>query len=133
MSAKKKIFISYRYDDDRNYKNLLNAWDKNTQFDFHINDRSADVTINSTNAATIKGVLTQKIGEVNYFMVLIGKHTKKCDWVNWEIQKAKELNKKIIAVKIHSKNKTPLLLYRSGVIWVNSFRFESIRLALKKA
>ena len=32
--AKRKIFVSYDYDNDRHYKNILLAWDKNREFDF---------------------------------------------------------------------------------------------------
>lgn len=52
--AKKKIFISYDYDNDKKSKNLLKAWDANENFDFSFSDQSADVSINSTNASTIK-------------------------------------------------------------------------------
>ena len=48
--AKKKIFVSYDYDNDRHYKNLLLAWDTNRVFDFGFSDQSADVSIQSTNA-----------------------------------------------------------------------------------
>ncbi len=39
--AKKKVFISYDYDKDRHYKNLLLAWDANSEFDFNLSDQSA--------------------------------------------------------------------------------------------
>ena len=42
--AKRKIFISYDYDNDRNYKNMLLAWDKNQEFDFGFSDQSADIS-----------------------------------------------------------------------------------------
>ena len=32
--AKKAIFISYDYDNDKHYKNMLLAWDANKEFDF---------------------------------------------------------------------------------------------------
>ena len=54
--AKRKVFISYDYVNDRHYKNLLLAWDSNKQFDFSISDYSADVSINSTKASAIKSV-----------------------------------------------------------------------------
>ena len=59
--AKKSIFISYDYDNDRAYKNLLLAWDKNSDFDFGFNDQSADVSIDSTDASVIKRAISAKI------------------------------------------------------------------------
>jgi len=49
--AKKKVFISYDYDHDKHYKNLLLAWDKNSEFDFSFYDTSVDVSVDSTDAA----------------------------------------------------------------------------------
>jgi len=48
--AKKKIFISYDYDNDKHYKNLLVAWDKNNLFDFSFYDASVDVSVDSEDA-----------------------------------------------------------------------------------
>uniref|UniRef100_UPI0040470D32 TIR domain-containing protein n=1 Tax=Roseivirga sp. TaxID=1964215 RepID=UPI0040470D32 len=131
--AKKKVFISYDYDNDRHYKNLLLAWDGNKQFDFSISDHSADVSINSTRAATIKGVLTRKIDECPRFLVIVGTHTHKSNWVKWEIEKAHSLGKKIIAVKTDRSNTTPSELYGIGVSWAMSFTLLSISNAINNA
>ena len=93
--AKKSIFISYDYDNDRAYKNLLLAWDKNSDFDFGFNDQSADVSIDSTDASVIKRAISAKINSASYFLCLVGKYTKNSSWVKWEINKAVELNKRI--------------------------------------
>ena len=132
MAKKRKVYISYHYDTDRHYKNLLLAWNKNKNLDFHMRDQSADLSVNSAEAPVIKRILTEKIGQGNYFMVLIGKVTKKCEWVKWEIAKAKELEKKIIAIKIHPENKGPAELYGAGAAWALNFRLEAINAAMNK-
>ena len=43
---KHTVFISYAYDHDRHYKNLLLAWDKNKEFDFTFYDSSVDGEFN---------------------------------------------------------------------------------------
>lgn len=48
--SKKKVFISYAYDHERHYKNLLLAWDRHRDFDFSIRDHSTDVSVNSEQA-----------------------------------------------------------------------------------
>ena len=131
--AKKSIFISYDYDNDRAYKNLLLAWDKNSDFDFGFNDQSADVSIDSTDASVIKRAISAKINSAPYFLCLVGKYTKNSSWVKWEINKAVELNKKIIAVKVDSQNETPLELYGIGAKWAMSFTFDSIKKAIDEA
>ena len=91
--AKKKIFVSYDYDNDRTYKNLLLAWDKNSEFDFAMSDQSADVSIESDDAAAIKRAISAKINAATYFLCIIGTKTSKSEWVAWEIEKAKDLSK----------------------------------------
>lgn len=130
MGNKKKVFISYDYENDRHYKNLLLAWDANTQFDFYISDYSADVSINSTDAGAIKSTLSRYINQCTVFLVIVGKNTAKSSWVKWEIEKAVELGKKIIAVKTDRDNETPTELYGVGASWALSFTQEAITKAL---
>jgi hypothetical protein len=126
MANKKRVFISYDYENDKHYKNLLLAWDKNKQFDFYISDYSADISINSTNANAIKSVLSRYINQGTIFLVIVGTKTHKSNWVRWEIEKAVELNKKIVAVKTDRSNKVPDELYGIGASWAMSFTHESI-------
>ena len=36
--AKKKVFVSFDYEKDRNYYFLLKAWDSNSDFEFTMTD-----------------------------------------------------------------------------------------------
>lgn len=126
----KSVFVSYDFDNDKHYKNLLVAWDANDEFDFSFEDTSCDCSVNSTDAAAIKRVISQKISSSTHFLCLVGTQTWKSDWVTWEIEKAVELGKKIVAVKITSTNQTPTALYGVGAEWAMSFTFESIKKAL---
>ena len=131
--AKKKIFIGYDYYNDKHYKNLLLAWDSNREFDFALSDQSADVSIQSTNALAIKRAISAKINSATYFLCLVGKNTSRSSWVAWEIEKAKELKKKLVAVKISSGNTTPSELFGTGASWAMSFTFNAIKKAVEKA
>lgn len=133
MANKKQVFVSYQYDRDRHYKNLLMAWNNNTLFDFQMRDQSADLSVNSLDASTIKRSISAKINKGNYFIVLVGKTTRKCEWVKWEIEKAKELKKKIIAVKLDRRNKAPDELYGAGAKWAYCFKLNAISNAINKA
>jgi len=131
--AKKKIFVSYDYDNDKHYKNLLLAWDANNKFDFSMYDHSVDVSVDSTNAAAIKRVISARINESTYFLCIVGSKTHKSDWVAWEIAKAIELEKKIVAVKVDSSYTSPAGLLGVGASWAMSFTFDSISNAIDKA
>lgn len=133
MAYKKKVFVSYDYDNDKHYKNLLLAWDANRLFDFSIHDHSADVSINSTNANAIKSVLSRYINQATYFLVIVGAKTHKSEWVKWEIKKAVELNKRIVAVKTNRENVSPAELFGVGASWAMSFSYNAITKAIDNA
>jgi len=75
--AKLPIFISYDYDNDKHYKSMPLAWDKNDEFDFAFSDHSADVSIQSTNAEAIKRALSAKINSATHFLCIVGAKTSK--------------------------------------------------------
>lgn len=129
----KKIFISYDYDNDKHYKNLLKAWDANGTFDFNFDDHSADISINSTDAAAIKRAISAKINNATYFLCIVGTKTHNSSWVKWEIEKAIELNKKIVAVKTSSADTTPNALLGVGAKWAMSFTESGIVSAINEA
>ena len=131
--AKKSVFISYDYDSDKHYKNLLVAWDANKEFDFSFYDASVDVSVDSDDAAAIKRVISARINSATHFLCIVGEKTHKSKWVAWEIDKAVELKKKIVAVKTAKDNKTPTGLYGVGATWALSFNFASIKKALEDA
>ena len=117
---KQRVFISYDYSNDRNYKDMLLAWDTQNEFDFDCNDSSA-----------IKRVISARIDESTVFLCLVGKSTHQSSWVEWEINKAVELKKIIAAVRIDSDNPTPSCLYGVGAKWAQSFTFENLKRVLE--
>lgn len=131
--AKKRVFISYDYSNDKHYKNLLLAWDANKEFDFSFYDMSVDVSVDSTDAASIRRVISARINDSTPFLCIIGKKTYLSNWVNWEIKKAIELKKKIIAVKTATENTSPSAILGSGASWAMSFTFDSIKKAINNA
>ncbi len=131
--AKKKIFISYDYENDRYWKNLLVAWDANSLFDFSFYDTSVDVSVDSTDAAAIKRAISARINNATYFLCIIGKNTHKSGWVKWEIGKAVGLKKKLVSVKTDRDNTSPDAIIGVGASWAMSFTFDSIKKAIDDA
>lgn len=129
----KKVFVSYHSAvEDTRYKNLLVAWSANDNghFDINFDDTSVGVSINSDNATYIKSVIKKKITESSVFLCLIGENTHNSDWVKWEIDKAVELGKKIVAVKISNSYTSPTNILGVGASWAKSFTYDSIKTAL---
>jgi hypothetical protein len=132
--AKKTVFISFDYDNDAHYKNLLLAWDKNSDFDFGFYDGSLRDGINSTNAAYIKSKIKPKILAAGRLLCIVGEKTSKSSWIDWEIQTAKDAGKTLIGVKTGKDNTSPTgLLGASGTKWALSFNFDAIKKAIDES
>lgn len=137
---KKKVCVSFDYSEDAKYRNLLKAWNENPNFDFNISDKTPD-EINTDDYARVKAVLTSRIKEADCLLVVVGKKTDtrhprsyeigEKNWQIWEMKKAKDLGKKLVAVKIDSSYTSPDELQNSGASWAMSFTLEEIIKKLK--
>src|SRR5438067_748768 len=69
----KRVFISFDYEHDRNYRYLLSALKENPRTDLQF----ADVTpaeIQSSDVGRVKAVLTTKIESATHALVIIGEY-----------------------------------------------------------
>ena len=140
--AKKRVFISFDYDDDKHYKFLLNAWSKNPDFDFEIVDRTPP-EIQSDDIPTIKANLTKRIKSATHTLVIVGKNANKKhkdsakigyrNWITFEVAKSKEHGKKLVGAKIKKSCDSPEELLNSGAKWAMSFTHDAILKALNDA
>lgn len=131
--AKHAVFISYDHSEDVHYKRLLEAWDANSNFDFQFENYSVRKPINSEFAPAIKASITKKMKEASHLLVLVGEKSHTSSWIKWEIDKAKELDLKIAAVKINSTYSSPINLLGCGTSWATSFTKDKIIEALNNA
>lgn len=116
----KRVFISYDYDNDRHYRQLLSAWDANEDFDFEFEDHSTPY-INSDDAGRIKAAISRKMSAAKCLLVIVGEKTSTSTWVDWEIEKAKELGLSLVGVKIKNTYTTPSGLLNAGASWARAF------------
>lgn len=140
--AKKKVFVSFDYENDKHYKFLLEAWDANPDFDFYFSDLSSN-EIQSWSIPAIKAALTRKINQATYTLVIVGKYSNSQhkdhkeigykNWLNFEIAKSKENKNKLVAVKIDREYTSPDELLGVGASWAMSFTRDSILKALEEA
>lgn len=140
--AKKKVFVSFDWDNDKHYKFLLQAWDANPEFEFEFSDHSSS-EINSWNIPTVRGALTRKINTATHTLVIVGKEANKKhddaeqigykNWLNFEIAKSKLSGNKLIAVKLLSTYTSPDELLGSGAKWAMSFTRDTVLDALHNA
>ena len=142
--ANKKVCVSFDYENDRRYYNILEAWNNNSSIDFHINDCTPS-EIQSESVSKIKQVLSTKIGEANYMIAIIGKHSddkhpdsdeilyrEVKNIVSYEIDKNAEKGNKLVVVKLDRSYDAPDEAFGQGAEWVNSFNLDDILKALNK-
>ena len=139
---KKRVFISFDYDNDRNYRSLLKALSRNPLSDIDFDDCTPK-EIQSYNISRVKAVLTRKIRDATHTLVIIGKHANSYhddryeigdrNWQWWEINKSDEENNRFIAVKIGPSNRPPAPLYGKNAKWARSFTVDSILRAIRRA
>ncbi|MDR1884005.1 MAG: TIR domain-containing protein [Prevotella sp.] len=140
--AKKRVFVSFDYEKDRQYYFLLKAWDANSDFEFSFSDYTSK-EIQSDSVPVIKANLTKKIKEATYTLVIVGSDANKRhkdaaeigykNWQNFEIAQSKANSNKLVGVKIDRSNESPDELMNSGATWALSFTQTAIIDALNKA
>lgn len=96
-SGRKNVFISFVYE-DADEVNLLRGQAKNDNSDIEFNDWSVSSAFDSEQADYIKRKITERIKQSSLTVVYISEKTQNSRWVNWEVGKALELGKKVVAV-----------------------------------
>lgn len=141
-ATKKKVFVSFDYENDRRYKRLLEAWNKNPKFDFVFQDHSSS-EVNSENVGRVKAALTAKINKATHTLVIIGRYANSPhrdrvligskNWINFEIKQSKLAKNKIVAIKLNRLYTSPDELLGVNAKWAMSFTQDAIIKALSEA
>jgi len=140
--AKKKVFVSFDFNNDKQYKYILEAWDANPNFEFEFNDATSH-EIKSKDVSRVKAALTAKINDSKYTLVIVGKDANKRhkdanligfkNWINFEVSQSKLNRNKLVGVKIDRTYESPEELIGAGAAWAMSFTEDEILKALNDA
>lgn len=84
--------------EDLDEVNLLRAHAKNENSDIEFNDHCVRAPYDSDRADYIKRRIEERISRASYTLVYLSDHVAQSSWVTWEVQRSKELGKKVIAV-----------------------------------
>lgn len=104
MNSKKNIFISHIHEDDDGLKKIKSMAEKSGM-------DVRDYSINSSNPNNAKSeeyikyqILAPRINACSVLVVYITEDTKDSSYVNWEIEYAAGLGKRIVGVWAHGEN-----------------------------
>ena len=138
--TKKKVFVSYDYSTDKHFKQLLESWEEDPEFEFQF-CIEPPLDINTENIAHVKAELTARIHSASHTLVIVGKHANKDDrhaklighknWINFEIFHSRQHQNKIVAVKLDVNHELPDELLKAHVAWAPEFKKEHVIKALK--
>ncbi len=98
MAKTYHIFISHSWQNSDALEGLRKLLNDRGYFNVEFEEVSKDEPINSTNAYYIKRRLAEKIGNSNVVIGLAGMYASHSDWMEWELDKAIELDIPIIGV-----------------------------------
>ena len=132
--AKKKVFVSFDYDNDKHYKFLLGAWDANPEFDFVFNDQTPG-EINTNNIGRIKAGLTSKINDATHTLFIVGALANQphkdrgligfTNWINFEAYQSIQSGNYLAVVKIENSNTVPQQLTAKHS-WITGFTEKNV-------
>ncbi|HDH31561.1 MAG TPA: hypothetical protein ENH26_02185 [Candidatus Wolfebacteria bacterium] len=142
MADKKKVFVSFDYENDKHYKYLLEAWDANDEFDFVFSDKTP-TEINSENIGSIKAGLRKKIREATHTLIIVGKETNKQhkdheligyrNWINFEVAKSIEDGNRLAAVRLEKSYSLPKEIFEGKYSIVEGYTEDNIIDVLDRA
>ncbi len=140
--AEKSVFVSFDYDNDRQYKFLLEAWHANPKFRFVFNDTTPG-EINTYNIDRIKAGLTTRIREADYTLVIVGSEANSIhrnyqligfrNWINFEVYQSLLAGNRIAVVKLEPHFQIPEQLANKAYAWIDGFTEPKVMAVLDKA
>lgn len=136
------VFVSFDWHNDRRYKHLLEAWNKNPQFQFTFDDGTSG-EIDSNNVGRVKAALTVKIKEASHTLVIVGLQANQLhrnahlieykNWINFEVARSIDNAKKIVAVVLDRSYELPEELLKTNYTRVDGFSEDGILKGLANA
>ena len=106
----RRVFISFHAEDKpqvSGFRLMMN----NPNVDLDLHDESLQSPIKSERGSYIKNVIYEKIRRSSVVVCLIGNGTGWREWVDWELETARELGKGLCGVRLkESYGRTPSLL-----------------------
>lgn len=98
MAKEYKLFISHSWDHNDVLQDLKNLIDSRGYFPATYTQIEKDCPIDSDKAWVIKANITKRLQESDVVLAIAGVYASYSAWMQWEMDKAKELGLKVIGV-----------------------------------
>ncbi|MGP1577162.1 MAG: TIR domain-containing protein [Treponema sp.] len=101
------LFISHSWNYENHYNNLVDLLDKKEGFEYKNYSVPKDDPIhNAKSTKDLKEAIKAQMRPASCILILAGVYASYSKWINIEIELAKELNKKIIAIEPFGSKRT---------------------------
>lgn len=98
MAKEYRLFISHSWDHDDVLQDLKNLIDSRGYFPATYTQIEKDCPIDSDKAWVIKANITKRLQESDVVLAIAGVYASYSEWMQWEMDKAKDLGLKVIGV-----------------------------------
>lgn len=92
------LFISHSWDHDDTLQDLKTLLNSRGYFPAEYKQVEKTCPINSENAAVVKANITKRLQESDVLLAIAGVFASHSEWMQWEMDKAKELGLNVIGV-----------------------------------
>lgn len=131
MARTYKIFISHSWNYDDVLQNLKNLLDSRGCFPAEYTQVEKSRPINSEYAPAIKAQITRRLEESDIVLAIAGVYASYSDWMQWEMDKAKELGLNIVGVIPWRQERVSTQVYSRSIVDVH-WNTESIVDAIRQ-
>lgn len=131
MAKTYSLFISHSWDHDDILQNLKNLLDSRGYFPAEYTQIEKDCPINSEQARVVKANITKRLEQSDVVLAIAGIFASHSDWMQWEMDKAKELGLNVIGVVPRGQEHISQEVYKRSVIDVR-WNADSIVGAIRK-
>lgn len=112
---KKRIFISYRYQDSESVNDFQVKAQENSKSPYQFDDMSLNTPIDSKNAEYVKEGIRKRIRRSSVVLVAVSDTSYQSKWIDWEIREALKMGKKVVAFKLTEDPKIPDALRENNI------------------
>lgn len=109
------LFISHSWNYSNTYDNLVRLLNNKPYFSYkNYSVPKNDPIHNASNDYQLKNAIRQQMRHASCILILSGVYSSYSKWINIEIELAKELNKKIIAIEPWASKSTSAIVKNSA-------------------
>lgn len=116
--VRKNIFISHAWKHNADYYTIT-RWLDESLIVYHDYSVPEHDPLDAGNTRKLKTALTEQIRHANIVIIIAGMYANHSDWIQYEIDEAVRMGKKIIAIKPRGNERIPLAVQMAAHKTVN--------------